>query len=75
VSDNGYNLKYSIIAATSAGLGVIFGLVFLAAIRYKVESSEFIPDSFKGVPIMLVATAILAVIFMGFSGVAVGLLS
>ena len=53
------------------GLGLIFGLilaiVLFASIRERVDKAES-PKSFKGFPLTLVAAGLLALAFMGFSG-------
>jgi electron transport complex protein RnfA len=63
-----YNLIEGVVygAATAVGFGL--ALVILAGIREQIELSE-IPKGMKGVPISLVIAGILAMAFMGFTGI------
>lgn len=70
--DNGYNFLQSIVNALGAGLGFTLALILFSGVRQKMENTD-IPKAFKGLPITLVAAAILAVSFVGFSGVVEGL--
>ena len=49
------------------GLGFMLVMVLFSAIREKLESND-IPESFKGVPIALITAGILALAFMGLTG-------
>ena len=70
--DNGYNFLQSIVNALGAGLGFTLALILFSGVRQKMENTD-IPKAFKGLPITLIAAAILAVSFVGFSGVVEGL--
>ncbi|SCK04560.1 Electron transport complex protein rnfA [uncultured Clostridium sp.] len=70
--DNGYNFLQAIVNALGAGLGFTLALILFSGVRQKMENTD-IPKAFKGIPITLVAAAILAVSFVGFSGVVEGL--
>lgn len=70
--DNGYNFLQSIVNALGAGLGFTLALILFSGVRQKMENTD-IPKAFKGIPITLVAASILAVSFIGFSGVVEGL--
>jgi electron transport complex protein RnfA len=63
-----YNLIEGVVfgAATAVGFGL--ALVILAGIREQLELAD-IPDGMKGVPISLVIAGILALAFMGFTGI------
>jgi Na+-translocating ferredoxin:NAD+ oxidoreductase subunit A len=63
-----YNLIEGVVfgAATSIGFGL--ALVILAGIREQMDLVN-IPKGMKGVPISLVVAGILALAFMGFSGI------
>lgn len=54
--------------AFGSGLGFLVAMVLFAGVRSRVEESDP-PESWKGLPITLVAAAITAVAFSGFSGV------
>lgn len=58
--------------ALGAGLGFLVAMVLFAGVRGRMEQSD-IPEFFKGLPITLVAASIVALSFMGFSGVIEGL--
>lgn len=58
--------------ALGSGLGFLVAMVLFAGVRSRMEQSD-IPDFFKGLPITLVAASIVALSFMGFSGVIEGL--
>ena len=70
--DNGYNFLQSVVNALGAGLGFTLALILFSGVRQKMENTD-IPKAFKGLPITLIAAAILAVSFVGFSGVVEGL--
>ena len=73
VIDNGYNYGESLIAAIGTGLGFLLAMVLFAGIRGKLEKCKGIPESWQGIPITLVAAAILSMSFMAFSGVIEGI--
>ncbi len=63
--------KYSFIEATVNGfagaLGFSMALIILAGIRERLEYSD-IPKAFQGVAIVFITAGLLAMAFMGFSG-------
>ena len=63
----GYNLIESLVYGFAGGLGFILAIFLFSAVRQRVEEAEC-PRSFKGFPIALVAAGLLALAFMGFSG-------
>ena len=58
----------SVVYATSTAVGFGLALVIFAGIRENLEISD-IPREMKGTPIALVTAAILALAFMGFTGI------
>lgn len=62
-----YNLLGSVVYSTSTALGFALALVLFAGIRERLELDE-VPEAFKGTPIALIVAGILAMAFMGFSG-------
>ena len=66
--DSNYNYIQSIVNALGAGLGFLFAMVIMAGIRSKISDQAEVPESFRGVPIVLITAAILSLSFMGFSG-------
>lgn len=63
--------EYGILAGTVNGfataLGFTISIIILAGIREKMEYND-IPESFRGMPIILVTAGLMAIAFCGFSG-------
>lgn len=57
----------SIIASLGVGLGFLLAMVLFAGVRSRIENCPA-PKCFKGVPITLVAAAIVSLAFFGFKG-------
>ncbi len=64
---NGYGLVESIVYGIGISLGFFLAIVIMAGIRERIEFNE-IPQSFKGMPIVLVTAGLMAIAFIGFSG-------
>ena len=62
-----YNLLQSVVYSVSIALGFGLALVLFAGIRERLDIEE-VPDAFRGTPIALITAGILAMAFMGFSG-------
>ena len=58
----------SLVNALSAGLGFLLAMVLFAGVREKLESAD-IPEGLKGLPITLIAAAIVSLSFLGFAGI------
>ena len=67
-----YDLLEGVIFALSTGLGFLLAMVLFAGMREHLDLVE-VPKPFRGVPIALVTAGLLAMAFMGFSGVDGGL--
>ena len=67
---NGYSFIESVISGVGTGLGYTLAIILLASIRTRIEESE-IPAPFRGAPIVLLCAALMAIAFMGFSGLAI----
>ena len=63
-----YNLLQSVVYSVSIALGFGLAMVLFAGIRERLELDEM-PEAFRGTPIALITAGILAMAFMGFSGV------
>ena len=63
-----YTLIKSVVYAASTGLGFALAMVVFAGLREQLEFAP-IPKSMQGVPIALVTAGLLAMAFMGFSGI------
>ena len=64
---NGYGLVESIVYGIGISIGFFIAIVIMAGIRERIEFNE-IPKSFKGMPIVLVTAGLMAIAFIGFSG-------
>ena len=62
-----YNLLLSLVNGTASGLGFALAIVLFASLRERVDQADP-PACFKGYPIALIAAGLLALAFMGFSG-------
>ena len=62
-----YNLLQSVTYSVSTALGFALALILFAGIRERLDFED-VPKSFRGVPIALITAGILAMAFMGFSG-------
>ncbi len=62
-----YNLLQSVTFAFATAIGFALALVIFAGIRERLELDD-VPRAFRGTPIALVTAGILAMAFMGFSG-------
>lgn len=65
---DGYNFIESIVDALGGGFGYLFAMVLMAGVRTKLVDEENFPESFRGVPIILITSSIMSLAFMGFSG-------
>jgi electron transport complex protein RnfA len=62
-----FNLMEGVVFAMSTAIGFTMALVLFAGIREHLDLME-VPKGMKGVPIALVVAGILALAFMGFTG-------
>lgn len=72
VAGSGYNIAEAITFAVSTALGFTLALVIFAAIREQLDTAEGMPAAMRGVPVALVTAGLLAMAFMGFSGLKIG---
>jgi electron transport complex protein RnfA len=68
----GYGFMTAMMNSIGTGLGFLLAMVIFSGVRQRIEHNN-IPESFKGVPITLIAASVLALAFMGFSGVIDGI--
>ena len=64
---NSYNFIESVVYGVTGGVGFLLAIVLFASVRERVDFADY-PECFKGFPICLVSAALLALAFMGFSG-------
>ena len=66
----GYNFLLSVVNGAAGGLGFTVAIVLFASVRERVNCADC-PACFKGFPIALISAGLLALAFMGFSGLKV----
>ena len=64
---NNYNFISSVVYGITGGIGFLVAIVLFASIRERLIFAEY-PKSFEGFPIALVTAGLMALAFMGFSG-------
>nr|WP_325232390.1 electron transport complex subunit RsxA [uncultured Oscillibacter sp.] len=62
-----YNFIESVVYGITGGIGFLVAIVLFASIRERLVFAEY-PKSFEGFPIALVTAGLMALAFMGFSG-------
>ena len=62
-----YNVLEGIVNGLATAIGFTVAIVLLAGIREKTEYND-VPESFKGMPMVLLSSALMAIAFVGFSG-------
>ena len=65
---NSYNFLESIVYGITGGLGFTLSIVLFASIRERLAASADYPKCFDGFPIALVSASLMAMAFLGFSG-------
>ena len=66
--DNSYSFIGSMVYGVGSGLGYTLAIVLFSSIRERLDATSKCPKCFEGFPIALVSAALLAMSFMGFSG-------
>ncbi len=66
--NDGYNFLESMVSSLGCGLGFLLAMALFAGVRSRLETSNA-PQSFKGLPITLIAAAIVSCAFFGFAGI------
>ncbi len=66
----GYNFIESVVYGITGGVGFLLAIVLFASIRERLQFSEP-PKAFRGFPIALITAGLMALSFMGFSGLQV----
>ena len=71
---DGYNFIESMVSSLGCGLGFLLAMVLFSGMRSRIEESD-IPESFKGLPVTLVAASFISMAFFGFAGIVENLLA
>ena len=66
-----YNLLESVVYGMSTALGFALALVIFAGVREQLEIAD-VPKAMQGTPIALLCAGLLAMAFIGFSGISIG---
>ena len=67
-----YNLIESMVNALGAAFGYMLAIVLLSGLRERMEANDKMPLAFRGLPISLVTAGLMAIAFLGFSGLKLG---
>ena len=62
-----YVILASVVNGFATAVGFTIAIVIMAGIREKTEHND-VPESFRGMPIVLVTAGLMAIAFFGFSG-------
>lgn len=65
-----YNFIESVVYGITGGIGFLLAIVLFASIRERLVFADY-PKSFEGFPIALVTAGLMALAFMGFSGLSI----
>ena len=65
---DGYTFIESMVSSLGCGLGFLLAMVLFSGVRSRIEDSD-IPETFKGLPITLIAASIVSLAFFGFGGI------
>ena len=67
---NDYNFIGSVVYGITGGLGFLLAIYLFSTIRERVQFADY-PKCFEGFPIALITAGLIALAFMGFSGLQV----
>ena len=70
-TQSNYNFIQSVVYGLTGGLGFLLAIFLFAAVREQLDVSSECPKAFEGFPIALVTAGLMALAFMGFSGLQV----
>ena len=68
---NSYNFIESVVAGFGTAVGFTIAIVIMAGIRERIEFND-VPESFQGMPIVLITAGLMSIAFFGFSGIFIG---
>lgn len=62
-----YNFLTSVVNGVGTAVGFTIAIILLAGVRERIEYND-VPHNFKGSPIVLITSGLMAIAFFGFSG-------
>ena len=68
---NNYHFIESVVYGITGGLGFLLAIFLFASVRERLDATMECPKAFEGFPIALVTAGLIALAFMGFSGLSV----
>lgn len=71
-ADPSYTYLSAMVNTLGTGIGYLLAMVLFAGVRERLEDAD-IPKSLRGLPITLIAAALVALSFLGFAGIVDGL--
>lgn len=63
-----FNLLETLIFSIASGLGFMLSIMLLAGLRERMEANDKMPEALQGTPIALITAGLMAIAFLGFSG-------
>ena len=70
-TQNSYDFITSVVYGIPGGIGFLIAIVLFASVRERLDVTMECPKAFEGFPIALITAGLLALAFMGFSGLKV----
>ena len=70
-TQNSYDFIISVVYGITGGIGFLIAIVLFASVRERLDVTMECPKAFEGFPIALITAGLLALAFMGFSGLKV----
>ena len=67
-SQERYGFAESVVYGFTGGLGFLLSITLFAGVRERLDYSAEVPPCFEGFPIALITAGLMALAFMGFSG-------
>ena len=67
-TQNDYSFIGSVIYGLTGGVGFLLAIVLFASVREQLDATADCPKAFEGFPIALITAGLIALAFMGFSG-------
>lgn len=63
----GYTILESVVNGLFTSIGFLIAIVIMAGLREKIEGND-VPESFQGMPIVLITAGLMSIAFFGFAG-------